>query len=540
MPAQPRTVLIAGNYGFGNAGDEAILIAMVADLRCDLPDLRIVVVSGNPEETRVVRGVETVPWQDVPAVIDAVRNCDLIVLGGGGLFFDYWGVRPEHMLSKHHTDLAYWTEYALLAALLDKPLMIYAAGVGPLPSEASRAFTRLAFEQATIATVRDPGSKALLESIGVPAEHVQVTADPAFGLAIGDPREGLRTLAPLAASLPARPLLGVALRNWDIGVTQEDWEREVAEALDAFSERYGGTIAFVPFQSAAGQLTDDAAVAQRVANRMRHAARSLVLPADTAVEQKAAVLGSADLVLAMRLHAVILAAASGVPTVGLSYDPKVRHTLERLDCAEYAMDLSVAAAAPLTALLDRAYSARDALRARIRPAAARLAGLGRRNAARVAEVLQRPPVTRAPSAAMIEWMKSLQLTQAMHNHALQQSLCALREQLAEGERAAAQLEVQLAERALAVGRLEQSLSAQAQQMAALQGELGRETQGRHELATRLTQREVELQALQREAEHRLEAIRALQRELAQIKGTRGWQWLERYRRLRDGVRGGRP
>jgi polysaccharide pyruvyl transferase WcaK-like protein len=55
-----REVLVAGYYGSGNAGDEAILAAALQDMRALRPGLQFVVVSVNPAETIVQHGVSSI------------------------------------------------------------------------------------------------------------------------------------------------------------------------------------------------------------------------------------------------------------------------------------------------------------------------------------------------------------------------------------------------------------------------------------------------------------------------------------------------
>ncbi|RPH55184.1 polysaccharide pyruvyl transferase CsaB, partial [bacterium] len=66
MPGATRRIFIAGYYGFGNAGDEAILAALLADLRALRPDLEFVVASGNPADTENDHGVPAVSRDDLP------------------------------------------------------------------------------------------------------------------------------------------------------------------------------------------------------------------------------------------------------------------------------------------------------------------------------------------------------------------------------------------------------------------------------------------------------------------------------------------
>ncbi len=214
---------------------------MVERLRSLRPDVDITVASGSPEKTAVRYGVRAVPWNQIQAVRGAVEQSSLVLVGGGGLFHDYWGVDPDAFLTDRHWGPVYFAGPAMLAMLHGKPLMLYAVGVGPLISEHARAFTRAACDAANTITVRDAGSKELLETIGVDGGKITVTADPAFAFSV-DGR------APVSGPMPgAAPIVGVSLRPWAIGAHPDFWQREVAAALDAFLEKQGGSILFLPF-----------------------------------------------------------------------------------------------------------------------------------------------------------------------------------------------------------------------------------------------------------------------------------------------------
>ncbi len=114
----PHKVLIAGYYGFGNTGDEAILEAMINDFRILKPDISIIVVSGNPQETTNLHQVKSVPWSDIQEIIAAMKTCDLVILGGGGIFHDYWGFDKTTILTSNHIGISFYSSIALLSSIL--------------------------------------------------------------------------------------------------------------------------------------------------------------------------------------------------------------------------------------------------------------------------------------------------------------------------------------------------------------------------------------------------------------------------------------
>lgn len=274
-------VAIFGYYGFGNLGDEAVLCAMLAHLKDALPGVEACVLSGDPGWTESVHGVRSVRRTDLVAVRRVFRCADLVCSGGGSLFQDATSWRSPVF-------------YGLLHELArGRPVLVYAQGIGPLRRRASRAVTRRAMEQAAGITVRDRDSAELLRRLGV-RRPVEVVADPALDLPAPDGVGG--------------EALAVCVRPW-AGVPHD----AVVEAVREVVRRTGLAARVVCLHRQA-----DLAASRHVAARL---GAELVVPARPLDALQA--LAAARVVVGMRLHALVLAAAAGVPFLGLSYDPKV-------------------------------------------------------------------------------------------------------------------------------------------------------------------------------------------------------------------------
>jgi polysaccharide pyruvyl transferase CsaB len=366
-----KRIVIAGYYGFGNAGDEAILAAMLADLRRLRGDLRFTVTSADPAATAARFGVEAILWTDVAALAAAVRTSALVLVGGGGLFHDQGRFTPGALLTPQHSGIAFYVAPALLAALAGVPSMLYAVGVGPFRSAEAREFTRAAADLAAAITVRDPESRDALAALGVPDGRIEVTADPVYGFPATPPRPAVP------------PRLGVALRAW--GGAGAAWEREAARGIDAFLGDTAAAAVFFPFQRLPGTDVDDQDVAERVRSDLACRDRASVWPgpADPAALRDA--LAECRLVLGMRLHSLILAQRCGVPSVALAYDPKVGAAMRLAGREAFLLELPALRGEALAAALRRAWQGTPA------PLAPELESRARRTAAVAASLLEGAP-----------------------------------------------------------------------------------------------------------------------------------------------------
>jgi polysaccharide pyruvyl transferase CsaB len=333
---QTKKVVIAGYYGHRNAGDEAILSGILAELRAFDLDLEFTVISGDPDHTARLHKVHAIGWKDFKSMIKEVEGASLVIVGGGGLIQDYWGVDKTSFLTHRQGGISEFGSPILLAKLFDVPSMFYAIGVGPLNTDDGRDCARTLFEIVDGVTVRDEKSKKLIEELGIVGKDIPVVPDPAIFVPKLDlPADFLEKIGDFP-----RPLLAASLRYWGIGVESEGWQPKISEALDQVLEKLGGTMLFMPFHISDYYLENDQVVCKQIQSDMRHKDHTEVLLLDLNPLERFTALSQFDFVFGMRLHALVAGLKAGLPCVAIAYDPKVRAFMDQMGLAEYCFNLS--------------------------------------------------------------------------------------------------------------------------------------------------------------------------------------------------------
>lgn len=374
-------IVIAGYFGFGNLGDELILAAMINSLRAQKSDLTITVLSGNPKDTQKTHRVESIAWEDYVGIVQAVSTCDLVILGGGGLFHDYWGVEPQSILTTRHSGFAFYTSIALLASIHKKKLMLSAVGVGPLLSEQGRQLMKAIAAQADLITVRDPESMQQLISLGIPGQKISLTADAVFSL------DGIAQSGSVAPN--ESPLLGVSLRHWDVNVDPVRWQHETALALDQFLDAHPtARVLFIPFQRAADAFLDDHSVAKSIQGSLKNKNRASILPKNAGTSARLAAISQCDLFLGMRLHSIILALMNHIPVIGIRYDPKVQALLQQFQLEKNLVCIDELESTALFTLLEDNWLNRSDFSDRVQKQIPQVTALASRNYSLAVQLLQ--------------------------------------------------------------------------------------------------------------------------------------------------------
>lgn len=295
-------IALSGYYGFDNAGDEALLSAITSSIKELAPDAEFVVFSGNPVGTGKTHRIPAVYYKSPLKVMRSLLNSDLLISGGGSIFQDITSGR----------SLPYYIGVVALAKLMGRPVMFYAQGVGPINRKLSKFLMRLVGNRVDLISLRDQESARLLQEIGVTRPPVMITADPVLAL---QPETSDRDeIAAICSDwgIKDKPLICVSVRHWP---ALDGYQQHLALVLDKLVKG-GYAILFVPMA-----WPEDISESRLIMSLMEE--NSLIVDRKLNSKELQALIARSELLVGMRLHALIFAASQGVLFAGISYDPKV-------------------------------------------------------------------------------------------------------------------------------------------------------------------------------------------------------------------------
>lgn len=305
----PQRILILGAYGTGNLGDELILDSLVSLLSAAYPGCECRVLSQDPAtSTRLhsVAAAEIPPYvtprgglsallrgrwgwfadiRESRRALDAqIEWCDLFVLGGGNLLTDHPYYFLEHFAG----------QIARRAAEAGKAVAVLGTGFGPINTQKGQRLLEELAGWTSAAALREPSGAEAFSRAGF--SNPRVSGDPVL------------LELPFADQVVTEPAVRAVISLRSFG-NDTAVPAHVGRAVEAVGER-------IKLVGLAMDPELDGPVLRA------QLGESAVLDAQTPARIVAEVRHS-SLVLGMRLHACIVAAACGVPLIPVAYHHKV-------------------------------------------------------------------------------------------------------------------------------------------------------------------------------------------------------------------------
>lgn len=310
--ARRRRVLLFGNYGRGNLGDEGILASVLISLA---PVADVTVVSRAPKSLTKQHGVAAVKMMSLRGGLALLRS-DAIAIGGGGMFGN--GINLVTSLLP---------VIALLSQKLGKETLFLATGAySSSPSWVQRCLKRVAASSVFV-SVRDKESAAVL---GRGSETI-IVDDPAINLIPAPESAAKAALAEIGVRLD-RPLLGISLKPTHYQDRNDAQVCAAMAACDWWEGEIDGDCILLCLSdrgdNGLGSEVSDLTLAKQVLANVSTPENHHLFGPHSSPELMKAVIGQLHLVVGHRLHAQIYAWSMGVPLAGISYERKSDSFLE--------------------------------------------------------------------------------------------------------------------------------------------------------------------------------------------------------------------
>jgi polysaccharide pyruvyl transferase CsaB len=290
-------ILLAGYYGLNNIGDEAILEKFIELLKEVSKDIEITVMSGKPDYTRKVYGVNSIDRKDFIKVNQSIFKSDVVIFGGGSLLQDVTSKR----------SIYYYLYIIMISVLMKKKVLLLSQGIGPVKSKTNRILISCLLNRVDFITVRDLNSMSELRRLKINDEIIGFSADPVIDFGTHLPK-----------TISAKKKVGLSFRYWK--------DADVINPLIFIIKdlrNKGIDIVLIPFH-----YNEDIDLINEIGSKSEEQVCSI--KEKMTPKELYNVISGLDLLIGSRLHSLIFAVSADVPVTAVSYDPKVEYFMKSI------------------------------------------------------------------------------------------------------------------------------------------------------------------------------------------------------------------
>ncbi|MCT4585559.1 MAG: polysaccharide pyruvyl transferase CsaB [Peptostreptococcaceae bacterium] len=307
-------LLVSGYYGFNNIGDEAILKGLIDGIKEEDENINITVLSKYPSFTMKKHKVKAINRMNIFKIIKELIDTDVFISGGGSLLQDITSKR----------SIIYYMSLIFLAKLMNKKTMIYSQGIGPINKNFNKKLLKFLLNKVDIINVRDYKSKEFILKELKLDKDVLVTVDTVFKMKKPSLKIGKKILSNLNIDKNKKSI-GISIRPW---MNNNLIIEEICKFCVEINKNLDYNIVFIPYHYYA-----DLSIIDEVVKKLDLETKESIyfLREYMYVDEYLSIVGNLDYFVGMRLHSLIFASIMKVPSIAISYDPKIDSFMKSLD-----------------------------------------------------------------------------------------------------------------------------------------------------------------------------------------------------------------
>ena len=325
-------ILFLGTHGQFNIGDELLLETFLNQLG---GDNQYAVNSYDPAFTqnamRPKFNVEAFHTTgELPRFLKHLLTSDLLFFGGGSIIKELYASVGRNPYS---TLLMILATVTFAKQIARKRVVMSNIGIGPIMTERGEQLASWVLKQVDLLSVRDEKSLQIALKLGLSKRKVILVPDAVFA---NQPEVFIPEPKPLPPSEKTRIALNL---NYDIE-NRNAWDpflSNLAAALTRVNETQPLEVHALPMQSKF-KANDDLSVLKDFSKRIPQI--PFVVHDPQTAQEAAQIIQGVDMVLAERLHTLVISSILGKPFFSLVYDVKVKELIGYLGMFEHSLNIN--------------------------------------------------------------------------------------------------------------------------------------------------------------------------------------------------------
>lgn len=320
-----KKILIIGNYGDGNLGDEAILKSLITYLH-DYDIHKIYVPTKNVSflnlEFKNYHNVIPIHYLSLIKILKAFLASNTIIIGGGGIYSKYsgLGVYLSTILS------------TIIKTFFKKGLVFLSIGYSTTTPKLLKLISKYAFIVADLISVRDKKSRENIIKLGIKNKKVITTVDLTLlpFLSLPGPEYGKKLLEENGIDM-SKLLVGIALNGTKDNEINKRIVGVFSDIIKWLLDKYDATIIFFQFCPAyVSKMSDKIFVEEIISKLPQYYKERCKLLDYYPPEIVMSIIQHLKLLIGMRFHSLIFAYRMNIPFIGISYEEKCSNFLQEI------------------------------------------------------------------------------------------------------------------------------------------------------------------------------------------------------------------
>jgi polysaccharide pyruvyl transferase WcaK-like protein len=303
-----RTLVFGGWFGSGNLGDEAILMGVDHIFGRVIPEIRIIVLSINPDYTRKISGLESIQLKSPREILGSnkkylnfLAEIETCLITGGTPIYDY----------DYISKCIHWG----LPIINGSRIFLFGIGAKHISSLKGKIITKTLLDQSNRTSVRDLYTFYTLRNLT--RRPVTLTGDSAlcYPYKLDRDEEKMVVICP-------RSLNQDHISSYHDNIKKENIQklRKIIAKTSDFLFKKGFSVVFVPFHTTPND--NDLVEIHKIINKMKNR-DVVILERPGSPQDFINVISSSNLVIGLRLHSLILSAVARIPYLSIEYDNKI-------------------------------------------------------------------------------------------------------------------------------------------------------------------------------------------------------------------------